>query len=70
MTETQTITTEITCPYCNGKGISKYGSYKGVQRYWCKACKHKQSTGGIYAKQTEGGTLISRRHLRGARRIA
>jgi putative transposase len=32
---------EITCKYCGSGGILKFGTYKGVQRYWCKACKRK-----------------------------
>ena len=29
------------CKHCGSGGILKYGTYKGVQRYWCKACKRK-----------------------------
>jgi len=32
---------EIKCPHCNNEGVLKYGTYKGVQRYWCKICKRK-----------------------------
>jgi transposase-like protein len=32
---------EITCKYCGTGGVLKYGSYKGVPRYWCKICKRK-----------------------------
>jgi len=32
---------EIKCPYCGGEGVVKFGTYKGVQRYWCKACRRK-----------------------------
>ncbi len=32
---------KIKCPYCGGEGVSKYGKYKNVQRYWCKVCKRK-----------------------------
>ena len=31
----------ITCKYCGAGGVVKYGSYKGVQRYWCKVCQRK-----------------------------
>lgn len=37
----QTTTKTITCKYCNSTTVSKYGKYKGVQRYWCKACNRK-----------------------------
>ena len=32
---------EITCKNCGAGGVLKYGTYKGVQRYWCKVCKRK-----------------------------
>jgi len=32
---------EIKCPYCGNEGVLKYGSYKGVSRYWCKICQRK-----------------------------
>ena len=35
------VSPEVTCPYCDGTGISKFGTYKGVQRYWCKVCRRK-----------------------------
>jgi transposase-like protein len=31
----------ITCKYCGSEAVVKFGAYKGVQRYWCKACKRK-----------------------------
>jgi len=31
----------IKCKYCGSNAISKYGQYKGVQRFWCKVCKRK-----------------------------
>ena len=32
---------EITCKYCGSGGVLKYGTYKGVPRYWCKVCQRK-----------------------------
>jgi len=29
------------CKYCNSPNVVKYGTYEGVQRYWCKDCKRK-----------------------------
>ncbi len=29
------------CKNCDSTHIVKYGTYKGVQRYWCKECKSK-----------------------------
>ena len=31
----------IICKYCQSEQVIKYGSYKGVQRYYCKECKRK-----------------------------
>jgi len=33
--------TFIKCKYCNSPNIVKFGTYKGVQRYFCKDCKRK-----------------------------
>lgn len=32
---------EILCKYCGSPAVVKFGTYKGVQRYWCKACQRK-----------------------------
>jgi transposase-like protein len=37
ITETRT----IACKNCGSEAIVKFGTYKGVQRYWCKVCKRK-----------------------------
>jgi len=29
------------CKYCDAEGVVKFGTYKEVQRYWCKVCKRK-----------------------------
>jgi len=29
------------CKYCNSNNVVKFGTYKGNQRYWCKACQRK-----------------------------
>ena len=31
----------IKCKNCGSEAVVKYGSYKGVPRYWCKVCKRK-----------------------------
>jgi len=31
----------LACKYCGSKNIVKYGTYNGVQRWWCKKCKRK-----------------------------
>jgi len=29
------------CKYCASSNVIKYGSFRGIQRYWCKDCKRK-----------------------------
>ena len=41
MNEIKKPSDEITCKHCGAGGVVKYGSYKGVQRYWCKVCQRK-----------------------------
>jgi len=31
----------ITCKYCQSPNIIKFGTFNGVQRYWCKDCQRK-----------------------------
>lgn len=37
----ETTTKVITCKNCGSTAILKFGTYKGVQRYWCKSCQRK-----------------------------
>jgi len=44
-----TTTETVTCKNCGSPAIVKFGSYKGVQRYFCKSCKRKfKSDGGVF----------------------
>jgi transposase-like protein len=45
MPDEETTTKKVLCKYCGSEGVSKYGTYKGVQRYYCKACKRKFKLG-------------------------
>lgn len=36
-----TTTKAITCKNCGSPAVVKYGTYKGVQRYYCKSCGRK-----------------------------
>jgi putative transposase len=38
--EIRTIET-VKCPHCGSEAVVKFGTYKGVQRYYCKLCKRK-----------------------------
>jgi putative transposase len=31
----------VTCKYCNSRSVVRFGKYKEIQRYYCKACNHK-----------------------------
>jgi putative transposase len=32
---------QLSCKYCNSTNIIKFGTFQGIQRYWCKDCKRK-----------------------------
>ena len=34
-------TTKVQCKYCNSEDVIRYGSFKNIQRWWCKACQRK-----------------------------
>jgi len=31
----------IKCKYCGSPNIIRYGTFEGIQRYWCKDCQRK-----------------------------
>jgi transposase-like protein len=31
----------VLCKYCGGDAVTKYGTARGAQRYWCKTCRRK-----------------------------
>ena len=41
-----TKTETITCKNCGAKAVVRYGSYKGVPRYFCKICRRKFKADG------------------------
>ena len=44
---------KIICKYCDSPNVVKYGTFEGVQRYWCKDCRRKfVSTDTIPKMQT------------------
>jgi putative transposase len=50
----------LTCPHCNSTGIVKFGTYKGAQRYWCKACQKKfKSDGTLFHMKTPANQVAS-----------
>jgi len=32
---------QLSCKYCNSTNIIKFGTFNGIQRYWCKDCRRK-----------------------------
>ncbi|MBI2165152.1 MAG: IS6 family transposase [Chloroflexi bacterium] len=40
MTVEQTLKV-IRCKFCQGEAVVRFGSYKGIPRYWCKSCRRK-----------------------------
>ena len=32
---------QLVCKYCQSPNIIKFGTFQGIQRYWCKDCKRK-----------------------------
>ncbi len=53
MNETTSPNSLLTCKYCQSTHVIKFGTLKGVQRYWCKDCHHKfVSTDTIPKMQT------------------
>ena len=32
---------QLNCKYCNSPNVIKFGTFHGIQRYWCKDCKRK-----------------------------
>ncbi len=37
----RTTTKAVTCKNCGSEAMVKFGTYYGVQRYWCKVCQRK-----------------------------
>lgn len=46
MTIEETTTKTITCKNCGSSAVVKFGTYKGVQRYYCKSCNRKFKADG------------------------
>ena len=60
------IENNITCKYCGVSGVVKYGTYNGVQRYWCKNCKQKfKGDGHLFYSQVPPFHIARAKELRG-----
>src|SRR3989304_2983550 len=51
--------TTIRCKDCQSEAILKFGTYKGVQRYWCKSCKRKFKADDMTPKMKTDASEVS-----------
>jgi len=49
----------IVCKYCNSRNVVKYGTFEGVQRYWCKDCKRKFADNDAVPKMKTPTKVVS-----------
>jgi transposase-like protein len=54
-----TNTIDIACKYCGSYAVVKFGTYNGVQRYWCKDCKRKFADNEALPKMKTPQKVIS-----------
>jgi transposase-like protein len=54
-----TIENKIICIHCGSEGVSKYGTYKDVQRYWCKVCNRKFKADDTPFRMKTDANLVS-----------
>ena len=44
------VSSEVACKHCQSQNVMKYGTVKGVQRYWCKDCERTFVNNGLSQK--------------------
>jgi len=49
----------IRCKYCDSPNVIKFGTFNGVQRYWCKDCKRKFADNRALPKMKTDTKIIS-----------
>jgi len=49
---------QVLCKFCSSTNCRKYGTYKGIQRYYCKACGRKFALNGAPPKMQYPSYLI------------
>ena len=52
-------TNNVICKYCNSPNVVKFGTFEGVQRYWCKDCKRKFADNDALPKMKTPMRIIS-----------
>jgi len=51
--------TNMLCKYCGSPSIVKYGTFNGIQRYWCNDCKRKFADNRALPKMKTDTRIIS-----------
>jgi len=49
----------MNCKYCGSPNVIKFGTFNGVQRYWCKDCKRKFADNRALPKMKTDTNIIS-----------
>ena len=49
----------MNCKYCNSPNVIKFGTFQGIQRYWCKDCKRKFADNRALPKMKTDVNIIS-----------
>lgn len=49
----------MNCKYCNSPNVVKFGTFNGIQRYWCKDCKRKFADNRALPKMKTDVKVIS-----------
>ena len=49
----------MNCKYCQSANIVKFGTFQGIQHYWCKDCKRKFADNEALPKMKTDVKVIS-----------
>ncbi len=49
----------MNCKYCNSPNVVKFGTFEGIQRYWCKNCKRKFADNDALPKMKTSEKVIA-----------
>jgi len=58
-TRAKEIAPQMVCKYCNSTNVIKFGTFQGIQRYWCKDCKRKFADNRALPKMKTDMNIIS-----------
>lgn len=51
--------TDIICKYCQSENVVKFGTFEGIQRYWCKDCERKFADNNALPKMKTDKAIIA-----------